>query len=199
MREKPSPIFTAEIGGHTRGLLDLVTIFEDQSFCKAPLNFDPPLVPAFPRGGNDLGKRIMQPRNNRGRAGAQVPPIPSLAPRSEGLNLRSGSPATQTRSNDRTVQVQNFFTIRDGGALKAFFDVQLPIGSDTLEICRCRLIQQGDQAPWVSGPVESWEDEGKKKYRHLVKIPERWKERILALALAEFEAPGGRVIGGRTQ
>lgn len=135
----------------------------------------------------------MQPRNNRGRAGAHVPPIPSLASRPQGqTSTQQSSQATQ-----RTVQVQNFFTIRDSGALKAFFDVILPFGSDTLEICRCRLIQQGDQAPWVSGPVESWEDEGKKKYRHLVKIPERWKARILALALAEWEAPGGRVVGGQ--
>ena len=105
--------------------------------------------------------------------------------------------ASKTGSPQRSPEVKNFFTIRDGGALKAFFDVLLPIGPDTLEICRCRLVQQDGQDPWISGPVESWEEEGKRKYRHLVKMPDRWKARLLELVLMEREAPGGRVIGGQ--
>lgn len=133
----------------------------------------------------------MQPRKQSGRGFSQVPALPSLAPRNNAAASTQRSP----QATQRTMQVQNFFTIQDGGALLAFFDVLLPFGSETLEICRCRLIQQEDQAPWISGPVESWEENGKKRFRHLAKFPDRWKARILELVLAEWEAPGGKVIG----
>ena len=127
----------------------------------------------------------MQPRNNGGQGRAQVPSIPSL----------TSAKAQKPSSTQRTVQVQNFFTINDGGALRAFFDVLIPFGSETLEICRCRLICQEGQAPWVSPPVESWEENGKRRFRHLVKLPQRWRDRILEIVLREWESPGGTVIG----
>jgi hypothetical protein len=114
------------------------------------------------------------------------------------MNFRNNRQATPAQTSaQRTVQVRNFFTINDGGALKAFFDVVIPFGSDTLEICRCRLIQQEQQAPWISGPVEAWEEDGKRRFRHLTKFPDRWKTAILDLVLREWETPGGPVIGGQ--
>ena len=111
--------------------------------------------------------------------------------------MKNTTTSTKQISAQRTVQVRNFFTIQDGGALKAFFDVLIPFGSETLEICRCRLIAQENQSPWISGPVETWEEDGKRRYRHLTKFPERWKARILGIVLREWEAPGGTVIGGQ--
>ena len=133
----------------------------------------------------------MQPRKISGPDATKTPGIPSLASR----NNATASTQRTAQATQRTMQVQNFFTIADGGALRAFFDVLIPFGSETLEICRCRLIQQEDQAPWISGPVESWDENGKKRFRHLTKFPERWKARILELVLTEWEAPGGKIIG----
>lgn len=114
---------------------------------------------------------------------------------------RAGTTApapTRNTKAQRVPEVKNLTLIHDGGPLKAFFDVLLPFGSETLEICRCRIVQQEGQAPWISGPIESWTDpNGQRKYRHLVKLPARWKERLTELALREWETPGGRVIGGQ--
>lgn len=113
---------------------------------------------------------------------------------------RAGIPAAahprNTNKAQRVPEVKNLVPIQDGGPLKAFFDVLLPFGSETLEICRCRIVQQEGQSPWISGPIESWTNaNGERKYRHLVKLPARWKERLTELALREWETPGGRVIG----
>ena len=47
--------------------------------------------------------------------------------------------------------------------------------------------------------MESWEEGGKKRFRHLVKLPERWRARILELVLREWESPGAAAIGGQGQ
>lgn len=123
----------------------------------------------------------MNPNHSRGRAGTTA-----------------AVPSQNATKAQRAPEVKNLVPISDGGPLKAFFDVLLPFGSETLEICRCRIVQQEGQAPWISGPIESWTDpEGKRRYRHLVKLPARWKERLTEIALREWKTPGGQVIGGQ--
>jgi hypothetical protein len=114
--------------------------------------------------------RSLTGRNNSAEPGADRP----IAPRG-------------VHSEGRAPHLTAMFPARNAGNLLALFDVAVPFkGGQQLVIRRCRLVQNGDTAPWISGPTETWEKDGKTQYRALAVFPDGWKNAILNLALAAW-------------
>ena len=84
------------------------------------------------------------------------------------------------------VDVVKIRPIQGKGNLKAFASVQI---AGKMTIHSCRIVQQGNQSPWVSLPQESYTDkEGKTKYSPVVEVPEDWKPDIQAAVLSAYQS-----------
>lgn len=66
------------------------------------------------------------------------------------------------------IEILNIKNIAREGNLKAIVDFKL----NNSEFYSWRIIQQPDQEAWVSPPQESWEKDGKKHYKPLIKFSE---------------------------
>ena len=62
----------------------------------------------------------------------------------------------------------------NAGNLKAIVDFQL----GQSEFYSWRIIQQSGQIAWVSPPQESWEKDGKKQYKPLIKFPQELMRQV---------------------
>ena len=62
----------------------------------------------------------------------------------------------------------------NAGNLKAIVDFQL----GQSEFYSWRIIQQEGQKAWVSPPQESWEKDGKKQYKPLIKFPQELMRQV---------------------
>lgn len=83
------------------------------------------------------------------------------------------------------IQVLEFKSVSDRGALKAFCTVHI----GHLQINDCRIIQQPGQRAWVAMPQISYKNEyGTVKYRSLVQImDETLRNQITHIVLSEWE------------
>lgn len=73
------------------------------------------------------------------------------------------------------IKVEKLRKVEGRGSLRAFVDLR--IGRTLFR--SWRVVQQEGQRPWVSPPVESWEDrDGKRHYRRLVEFPDELKRRV---------------------
>jgi hypothetical protein len=71
--------------------------------------------------------------------------------------------------SDIKILVTNIKSVNNAGSLKAIVDFKI----NQTEFFSWRIIQQEGQSAWVSSPQESWDgQDGKKKYKPLIKLPE---------------------------
>ena len=82
------------------------------------------------------------------------------------------------------LEVINIKHINNAGSLKALVDFKI----NQSEFFSWRVIQQDQQDAWVSSPQESWESEGKKHYKPLVKFPKALMGVVSDAILKAYEA-----------
>jgi DNA-binding cell septation regulator SpoVG len=82
------------------------------------------------------------------------------------------------------VQVFDMQRFTDKGNLKAFADVKI---GKSLKIMGFRIVQQPNQAAWVSPPQRTWQDkEGKQRYSPIVELSGDLKAEVDEAVLAEW-------------
>ena len=82
------------------------------------------------------------------------------------------------------IRIERIYPVKGRGNLRAFVDFWI---GDSL-FRSWRIIQEEGKAPWVSPPVESWEDgEGKRRYKRLIVFSDSLQEQVAAAILGAWE------------
>ena len=87
-------------------------------------------------------------------------------------------------SENVKIEITNIREINNAGSLRALVDFKL----NQSEFFSWRVIQQDSQDPWISSPQESWESDGKKHYKPLVKFPKTLMGAVSDAILKAYEA-----------
>jgi len=84
------------------------------------------------------------------------------------------------------IKVDSIKPINGAGNLRAFATVTI---NDKVKISDVRIVQQPNQAAWVSMPTREYKNkDGQRKWSNIVEIlDEQLKKQIEAAVLAEFE------------
>ena len=81
------------------------------------------------------------------------------------------------------------------GQLKAFADVTISLGPYELTLCGCRVIQNGNQPPWVALPTSSYQKDGQQKNKKVVECS-RNLDRLIKEQILEAYEKHGKWMGG---
>lgn len=81
------------------------------------------------------------------------------------------------------------------GQLKAFADVTISLGPHDLTLCGCRIVQNGDQQPWVAFPTSSYHKDGQQKNKKVVECSRNLDRLIKEQILEAYEKRGKRING----
>ena len=87
-----------------------------------------------------------------------------------------------TQSKTINIEVLNIKKIDNAGNLKALADFRL----NQSEFYSWRIIHEGKH-PWVSCPQDSWEADGKKHYKPLIKFPKNLMDIVSSAILNAYD------------
>ena len=77
------------------------------------------------------------------------------------------------------------------GQLKAFVDITVCFGDHEITLLGYRVIQNGDQQPWIASPTSSYQKDGKSVNKKIVELSRKLDQIIKTKILVAYASERG--------